>query len=84
MWSSKDEGDDDMYVVRVGALQTIRNTEINWGVYTTFHVCFSGRSLPFKKKTLPGQIRIYDLTKGRQVGCLLAEVRFSEFVHSLF
>jgi hypothetical protein len=29
MWSSKDEGDDDMYVVRVGALQTIRNTEIN-------------------------------------------------------
>lgn len=36
-----------------------------------------------KKKALHGQIRIYDLTKGRQVGCLLAEVRFSDFTHSL-
>lgn len=36
-------------------------------------------------KALRGQMRIYDLTKGRKVGSLLAEVRFffSSFMHSL-
>jgi NET1-associated nuclear protein 1 (U3 small nucleolar RNA-associated protein 17) len=34
-------------------------------------------------KALRGQMRIYDLTKGRQVGGLLAEVRFLSFIPSL-
>jgi NET1-associated nuclear protein 1 (U3 small nucleolar RNA-associated protein 17) len=33
-------------------------------------------------KPLCGQMRIYDLTKGRQVGGLLAEVRFLSFISS--
>lgn len=31
-------------------------------------------------KALRGQMRVYDLTKGRQVGGLLAEVRFLSFI----
>lgn len=34
-------------------------------------------------KALRGQMRIYDLTKGRKVGNLLAEVRFFSFLPSL-
>jgi NET1-associated nuclear protein 1 (U3 small nucleolar RNA-associated protein 17) len=34
-------------------------------------------------KALRGQIRVYDLTKGRKVGNILAEVRFSSFIPSL-
>jgi len=35
-------------------------------------------------KALRGQMRIYDLTKGRQVGGLLAEVRFLIFIYVFF
>ncbi|KAM0845807.1 hypothetical protein ACQ4PT_056112 [Festuca glaucescens] len=56
--------------------RTVKSTE----VYTPFaFVSVVDTTKPAdKKKALRGQVRIYDLTKGRQVGCLLAETRKPE------
>jgi NET1-associated nuclear protein 1 (U3 small nucleolar RNA-associated protein 17) len=57
--------------------RTVKSTE----VHTPFaFLSVEDTSKPAdQKKALRGQVRIYDLAKGRQVGCLLAEVRFSAF-----
>jgi NET1-associated nuclear protein 1 (U3 small nucleolar RNA-associated protein 17) len=60
--------------------RTVKSTEVHTPLA---FVSVEDTSKPAdQKKALRGQVRIYDLTKGRQVGCLLAEVRFSDLSHT--